>query len=294
MEHYHDKYVIETDFNHALDGLINTSKNDIKQVKARPFIKWVGGKNAISQKILEYLPQKIENYYEPFVGGGALFFNVRNRTKNVFLSDINGELILVYKIIRDKIDELVDVLKIHKKNHDKDYYYHIRNMHNIDNPIEMSARFIYLNKTCYNGLYRVNKNNEFNVPIGSYKNPTILDEDNLRVCSEELQGVHLDFYSFENIRVCKNSVVYCDPPYDKTYNQYTASKFERDMQEKLQDKGLEWSKKGAKVIISNADTEYVRNLYKGNVFNIVEIQAPRYVSCKNEGRNEVQELLLFV
>ncbi len=294
MEQYHDKYVIETDFNTALDGLINTPTNEVEPIKARPFIKWVGGKNGISKKILEHLPNEIENYYEPFLGGGAIFFNARNRVKNAFLSDVNGELILVYKIIRDEIDTLIETLKFHKASHSKDYYYHIRSMHNLDNPVEMAARFIYLNKTCYNGLYRVNKNNEFNVPMGSYKNPAILDEDNLRACSEVLQDVNLEFGSFENLEVHKNSVVYCDPPYDETYNQYTSNKFERDMQEKLRDKAIEWSKQGAKVIISNADTNYIRELYSDKMFNIIEIQAPRYLSCKNDGRDGVQELLIFI
>ncbi|OQX29443.1 MAG: hypothetical protein B0D92_03745 [Spirochaeta sp. LUC14_002_19_P3] len=272
----------------------NRELSNREPVKARPFIKWVGGKGGISRKVLEHLPNEIENYYEPFLGGGAIFFNARKRLKNAFLSDVNAQLVQVYKVIQNNIDDLIRILDIHKKSHSKDYYYNIRSMHNLDNPVKMSARFIYLNKTCYNGLYRVNKNNEFNVPMGSYKNPAILDEKNLRACHEVLQNVNIQFGSFEDIEVHKNSVIYCDPPYDETYNQYTVNKFERDIQEKLRDKVLEWSRQGAKVIISNADTDYIRELYKNSVFTIIDIEAPRYISCKTDGRDSTQELLIML
>ncbi len=258
--------------------------------KAKPFVKWVGGKTSIAAEIIKHLPDRIENYYEPFVGGGAIFFRVHSRIQAAFLSDVNSELMQTYKIIQNNVEELIEILEEHRKQHNKAYYYKLRGEHKLDKPTEIAARFIYLNKTCYNGLYRVNSRNQFNVPIGSYTQPKIVDHDTLRNCSMTLQGISLTTDSFEDIEIQKNAVIYCDPPYDETYNQYSSSKFEQNMQERLRDMSLEWAGRGAKVIISNADTEYIRGLYAQKAFTIITLQAPRYVSCKTRGT--IQELLI--
>ena len=155
------------------------SHNESNFLQPKPFVKWVGGKRSIIKELLQRLPKQIDRYYEPFVGGGALFFEIYNKVNFSYLSDVNVDLIVAYNTIKNKVYELINALKIHKSNHNEEYYYKIRSLQELEDPIENSARFIYLMKTCYNGLYRVNSKNEFNTPMGSYKNPTICDENNL-------------------------------------------------------------------------------------------------------------------
>ena len=145
---------------------------------AKPFVKWVGGKRNISEKLLTLIPKSINNYYEPFLGGGAMFFKIYPFCKNCFLSDSNSRLIRTYQNVKNHCDILIGLLKEHNANHDKEYYYFIRSQAETDT-IQDSANFIYLMKTCFNGLYRVNKKGFFNVPMGRYENPKICDEDNL-------------------------------------------------------------------------------------------------------------------
>lgn len=146
----------------------------------KPFLKWAGGKRSIVNTLIEKTPKFFNNYYEPFLGGGALFFSLKKKGKS-FLSDLNLELIITYKQLCESPKDVINSLSIHKKNHSKEYYYRVRKMYNLEDPVEVASRFIYLNKTCYNGLYRVNKKEEFNVPIGSYKNPQIFDKENLMI-----------------------------------------------------------------------------------------------------------------
>ncbi|MGI9256436.1 MAG: DNA adenine methylase [Salinispira sp.] len=265
----------------------------VKPRTVKPFIKWVGGKGAIAPVITKKLPNKISNYYELFTGGGALFFYLHHITENAILSDSNSALMTVYQVIKSDVENLIDELHQHQKNHNKEYFYNIRRKHNLTDSIEIAARFIYLNKTCYNGLYRVNRKGEFNVPMGSYIKPIICNENNLRLCSKALQNVTIRSSSFEDIDIVSGSVIYCDPPYDCAYNNYQVEQFSNRMQELLMHKAIEWYKNGCKVVISNSDTKFIRELYARKIFTIHEIIAPRSVSCKNEGRGKTRELLII-
>ena len=187
------------------------SKNDIglrhEYPKCYPFIKWAGGKAQLLSKFDKYFPSKITRYFEPFVGGGAVFFYIvsqKNIRSESILSDINEELIIAYKTIRDHVEELIAILKGHEREYKKfpiEYYYKLRTNIKLSNDIERTARFITLNKTCYNGLYRVNKNGIFNVPIGRYKNPIICDSSNLRNISLTLKysNTNLQFFQYHLI-----------------------------------------------------------------------------------------------
>jgi DNA adenine methylase len=177
-----------------------------------PFVKWVGGKRSLLKDLISHLPEKFDTYYEPFVGGGALFFTIHNQLKNAFLSDINLDLIITYKAIQKDPQKLIEILNKHSVNHSKDYYYKIRDSHNLCNPLEVAARLIYLNRTCYNGLYRVNRAGHFNVPMGSYKNPSIINEKNILTCSEALKNVKIEMKAFDSIRPKAGDLVYFDPP----------------------------------------------------------------------------------
>ena len=272
--------------------LVNTSSKRTEPIIARPFVKWVGGKGAILDKIKEHLPDTIKHYYELFVGGGALFFNIANRVERAFIADVNRDLITTYEVIQRDVDKLISRLKQHQEKHNKDYYYKVREQHELKDPIEIAARFIYLNKTCYNGLYRVNSQDRFNVPIGSYSNLTICNVSNLKKAHKVLQEVSIIPSSFDSIEVEKESVVYCDPPYHKNYNQYTYNQFSEQNQRTLRETALSWLRRGCKVIISNNDTELIRTLYANKKFAIYKIQAPRVISCKNESRGNVSELLI--
>ena len=204
------------------------SKNDTglryEFPKCYPFVKWAGGKTQLLSKFDTYLPSKITRYFEPFVGGGAVFFYIFSQ-KNIrfesFISDINEELIIGYKTIRDHIEELITLLKFHQREYKKcptEYYYKLRTEIKLSNDIQRTARFITLNKTCYNGLYRVNKNGIFNVPIGRYKNPIICDSANLRNISIMLNhsNTNLQVSDYRNIlleKTDKDDFIYLDPPY---------------------------------------------------------------------------------
>lgn len=268
------------------------SKRNIMSILARPFIKWVGGKSAIAQQIISHFPSQIDHYYELFTGGGGVFFKMAHKVQHAHLHDINIDLMVTYQVIQDNVKALIHQLKEHERQHNKDYFYKVRRQQQLQDSIERASRFIYLNKTCYNGLYRVNKKGEFNAPIGSYTNPTICDVNNLYACHKVLQDVDIFPYSFEGVQVKEGSVIYCDPPYDATYNQYTANTFNEDLQRNLHNKAIEWQKQGCKIFISNSNTDFIRKLYNSKYFITEEIIAPRSISCKGADRKNVTELLI--
>lgn len=263
--------------------------------KAKPFVKWVGGKRSVMQSLLANVPSEINDYYEPFVGGGALFFEVQHLAKKCYLSDLNPDLIVAYKTIQTKPEQLIERLTYHQSQHSEVYYRKIRALQSLKDPLDNSARFIYLMKTCYNGLYRVNNKGEFNTPVGNYKNPTICDADNIHAVSRRLQSVTIELGRFECIKPKKGDFVYFDPPYHPTcqesFVKYVNQGFTEKDQEKLRDFALELYKQGVNVLISNSDTEYIRSLYK-RPFNIVVISAPRAVNCKADKRQKVNEVLI--
>lgn len=180
----------------------------------------------------------------------------------------------------------------HAERHDADYYKKVRGLHDIRDPFEKAARTIYLNKTCFNGLYRVNKAGNFNVPMGNYKNPPICDEENLRAVAEALKGVSVEVGSYERIAPGQGDLVYCDPPYDDTFTGYTSKGFDEEAQRHLRDCAEKWRKAGAHVILSNSDTPRIRSLFSHKAWKVVEVENARNINCKGDGRGNTLELLI--
>ena len=174
-------------------------------------------------EIARLLPENFEIYWEPFVGGGAVFFAMDGSITTARLSDVNAELALAYQVVRNRPEDLIEQLSVHAENHPngKDYYYYkIRKMTHSQDPVEVTARFIYLNRMCYNGLYRVNRSGQFNVPMGRYKNRLICDKDGIRRASWALQKAAIKFQDFDKIEPGERDFIYCDPPYDKTFDRF--------------------------------------------------------------------------
>lgn len=280
---------------------IKDLKNTTKQTqlpleKATPFVKWVGGKRSIINELLARIPSQINDYYEGFVGGGALFYEIQEKATNCYLSDINFDLIITYNVIKKDLDSLIELLQEHKNKHNDTYYYKMRSNHELQNPIEIAARFIYLNKTCFNGLYRVNKKGEFNVPVGKYVNPCILQERNLRNVSKVLQKAKIRLMEFDKIMPKQGDFVYFDPPYhsknSNSFTTYTKSDFGEKDQIRLRDFALELTKNGVNVMLSNSNVKFIRDIYGSKHFNINIVNAPRNVNCKPNKRGAVEEVLI--
>ena len=261
--------------------------------QARPFIKWVGGKRALANAIISKMPDDTRIYWEPFVGGGAVFF-IRASTQTAMLSDVNSELTTAYLVVKQFPEQLIDELRQHAVDHhaDPDHYYKVRKMAHLRSPISVAARFIYLNRTCYNGLYRVNKKGIFNVAKGKYRNPAICDAHGIMNASAALQKAEIHHRDFSRITPAANDFVYCDPPHDGVYAGYTAQRFGPEQQRRLRDLACQWHQNGARVMISNSDTSLIRNLYKEAPFRIDTISAPRSISANGATRGNVTELLI--
>ncbi|GIK09978.1 MAG: DNA adenine methylase [Anaerolineales bacterium] len=267
------------------------------RVKAKPFIKWAGGKSQLLPDMSKLFPPKdqIRRYFEPFLGGAAVFFYLQHPRS--FLSDSNKELVELYQVVQKNVEELITALKVHRN--DPNYFYEIRALSPLDlTPVQRAARFIYLNKTCFNGLYRVNSKGEFNVPFGKYKNPNICDEEGLRAASLALRHAKITTNDFESIlsRAKPTDFIYFDPPYhpiNKTssFTSYTSDKFSDDEQKRLACVYRELANRGCFVMLSNSDTPLIRELYKD--FYINEIQASRAINSKPEGRGKITELLVI-
>ena len=263
----------------------------LDHARAYPFVKWAGGKRTLIQEITKVMPGKFHTYWEPFLGGGAVFFALDSRITDAHLSDINLDLVLTYKALDKYPDEVTRELQNHARKHNRRYYSVIRNRHDLRDVVEIAARFIYLNKTCYNGLYRVNRKGQFNVPIGSHRNPTICDENNLRAVSNVLKKATINFLPFRNIEPQKGDFVYCDPPYDGTFTAYTGKGFGPDDQKALRDMCIKWRNDGVYVIISNNATTRIRHLYRD--FDINEVSAPKSINSDGSGRGKKRELLII-
>lgn len=273
------------------------SSEVIPKSKPYPFIKWAGGKRHLADELVKRLPTEFSNYYEPFVGGAALFFIIWENAKKVMLSDSNLELVIAYNVIKREPEKLIEQLEEHVKNHSESYYYRIRNQHQLQDPIEVAARFIYLNKTCYNGLYRVNKKGEFNVPVGRYPNPMIYNKSNIMAVHKALRMASIELRDFEVINPESNDFVYCDPPYHPvsqtaSFTGYTKADFTEADQTRLRDFAIKLHKAGVFVMVSNSDTPFIRDLYSVLCFNIEVVQAPRLVNCKPANRGLINELLI--
>ena len=272
----------------------------------KPFVKWAGGKRQLLGEIRKYLPANIKDYtyYEPFVGAGALLFDLQ--PKRAIINDSNAELIMCYKAIKENVDALITLLKTHEKLNCKEYYYEQRNIRNnfalcsSEPSIEKAARLIYLNKTCYNGLYRVNSKGFFNVPFGRYKNPAICEETLLHQISEYFNSSDITILNedFEQTvsKAGENSFIYFDPPYHSpekaNFTSYQAGGFNEKEQLRLRDIFIELTKRGVKCLLSNADTAFIRNSYIQQNTEIITIQAKRAINSNSAGRGNVNELLI--
>ena len=272
----------------------------------KPFVKWAGGKRQLLAEIKKYIPHNINDYtyYEPFAGAGALLFELQ--PKKALINDSNTQLMITYNAIKKDAEGLITLLKNHEKMNDKDYYYEIRNMDryparfNTLSDTEKAARFIYLNRTCYNGLYRVNSRGFFNVPFGENKNPLICNEPLLIRISLYLNsgGITILNGDFESALqgTSKDSFIYFDPPYhspDKGgFKSYQANGFNEKEQERLRNVMLEMTKHGVKCLLSNADTAFIRKLYNYDCFEIIPVEATRAINSDYRGRGKVNELLI--
>ena len=263
-----------------------------------PIVKWVGGKRQLMFELLKNMPETYNRYFEPFIGGGALFFELQ--PQNGYISDMNEELINLYTVVRDDVYELIEDLNKHKVS--KEYFLKIRNLdrtekYNKLSDIQKASRFIYLNRTCFNGLYRVNSQGQFNVPFGNYKNPKIVDAENLINCSKLLKNTEIYCADFSEIlnKVQKGDFVYFDPPYvplneTSSFTSYTKDGFDLDMQFKLRDICDELDSLGVMFMLSNSDTKLVNELYSN--YEIKKVFASRAINANGNGRGKITEVLV--
>ncbi len=273
----------------------------------RPFLKWAGGKRQLIPIIQSHLPKNFHTYYEPFIGGGALFFALQ--PERAVISDSNAELINCYQVIRDFLDELIDDLSIHHQNlkehkNPEDYYYHIRYWdrdedYKFKTPVARASRIIFLNKTCYNGLFRVNSQGFFNVPFGRYKNPNILDTSVLKAVNKYLNQnqINISISDFQQTvkDAKKGDFIYFDPPYDPvsdtaSFTGYDVNKFNRDEQQRLKETYDDLHQRGCYILLSNAHTEFILTLYKQ--YNPIKISAMRAINSNAHKRGKVDEVLV--
>ncbi|WP_392531325.1 DNA adenine methylase [Nostoc sp. C117] len=268
-----------------------------KETSPRPFLKWAGGKSRLIQQYIPYFPKSYKTYYEPFLGGGAIFFYLQPTT--AILTDINAELINTYCCVRDNVEELISLLKEHKKQHNRDYYYSVRN-NSPSSALEKAARVIYLNKTCFNGLYRVNSQGKFNVPLGRYENPNICPEDLLRVASAGLYHAEIqqaDFTEVLNRATGNDDFVFFDPPYHPINNTsyftaYSANSFTKKDQELLRDTCAELASRGVRIMVCNSNSEFIQKIYTEINFEIHTIKATRSINSNIKNRGMIDELLI--
>lgn len=269
-----------------------------------PFLKWAGGKRRLAHQLAAFCPNRIKRYVEPFLGSGALFLYLA-QTRESFpaeLSDSNAELVNVYKCVRNNVDELVKVLKEHEAKYyrnPKKYYYYVRDNLDECNIVERAARMIFLNKTCYNGLYRVNRSGRFNVPHGRYLRPAICKEESLYAASDILNrsGVsirHSD-YAYATATCKVGDVIYLDPPYlplTKTANftDYTSESFDYNDHVALAKEFHRLARIGCTIMLSNSDSVAIRNLYEG--FDIRTVEISRSINCNAKRRTGQTELVV--
>ncbi|MEN9231904.1 MAG: DNA adenine methylase [Thermostichus sp. DG02_5_bins_236] len=285
------------------------------QNKARPFLKWAGGKGQLLSQYEPFFPQEWGTYHEPFLGGGAVFFHLAQREDGptldgstgspsepnppfrATLSDINPELVNVYCCVRDQVEDLIAQLTLHQAQHSSDYYYTLRAADSQD-PLWRAARLLYLNKTCFNGLYRENSCGHFNVPLGRYRNPRICDADNLRAASQVLQGIPLLVQPFWQIleRAKPGDFVYLDPPYhplstSSSFTAYSRYPFGEAEQRQLREVFGALVQQQVQVMLSNSDCSFVRELYRG--FPIHTISACRAINSQGQKRGRIPEVLVL-
>jgi len=271
-----------------------------QKTRSYPFVKWAGGKRQLLPQMEKYFPKHYNRYIEPFIGGGAVFFHLI--PENSIISDDNPDLINCYKVIKDDVESLIKSLKKHI--YEKIYYYEIRALDRDVkkfaelSDIEKASRSIFLNKTGYNGLYRVNSKGLFNVPFGRHKNPKICDETNLRNVSQALKKVEIFLGSFE---ICldfveKDDFIYFDPPYfplsdTALFTSYTKNSFDKSSQLKLFEVFMELNERGCNLMLSNSYSEFILDLYKD--FKIITLKAKRNINSNSQKRGLINEVLIL-
>jgi DNA adenine methylase len=265
-----------------------------------PFLKWVGGKGKLLGQLLPLLPPGAElmRHVEPFAGGGAMFF--ARRPERALLCDVNGALVDTYLAIRDEVDEVIHALEPLARDHGDGTYYRARETYNAGRGLprpQRAALFVYLNKTCFNGLHRVNRKGEFNVPEGRYKSPRILDEEGLRSASAALAGTDIEKTGFESLlsRARPGDFVYLDPPYEpisrtSNFTGYAEDGFGPKDQERLRDVFAELDRRGCKLMLSNSTAPLILDLYAR--YRIDRISAARAISCDGRGRGPIDEVVV--
>ncbi len=266
-----------------------------------PVVKWVGGKRQLLDEITPLLPRQIAVYCEPFLGGGAVLFS--RQPKNAIVNDLNGDLMLVYEVIRDDVESLIVSLKKHENT--SEYFYQLRDLdrdkksYQLLSKIEKASRIIYLNKTCYNGLFRVNAAGEFNSPFGYYKKPNIVNESVLRAVNKYLSSASIQLFSEDFAatleRVPRGGFVYLDPPYDPisdtaSFTGYNKGGFGRAEQTRLKECCDALNERGVKFLLSNSATDFIRELYTG--YTIQTVYAKRAINSAADKRGAVQEVLI--
>ena len=266
-----------------------------------PILKWVGGKRQLLAEIQKYIPANFSTYYEPFVGGAALLFHLQ--PPKAVINDINSDLISLYQVIKDDVETLITSLSKHRN--EPEYFYTIRELDRDKetyaslSPVERASRVIYLNKTCYNGLFRVNKSGEFNAPFGNYKKPNIINEEALRAVNQYFSQAKIDFRNcdFEEALkgIKKGSFVYFDPPYDpastsSNFTGYNKGGFDRQEQLRLKKLCDQLNRRGIHFLLSNSATDFVKELYQD--YQVEIIQARRAINSKGNLRGEVNEVLV--
>ena len=271
----------------------------------KPFVKWAGGKRQLIPVLNENLPKTMGTYFEPFLGGGALLFHILNERngQKCGISHLNSDLVLAYTTIRDKPQLLIDSLKDHSKNYQKDsksYYYQVRE-ENPKGAVEKTSRLIFLNRTCFNGLYRVNSKGKFNVPLGRYTKPNIVNEENIQSVSQVLQSqkIQINCRDFEAVLddAKRNDLVYFDPPYQPVsttanFTSYTNKSFTLDDLKRLVKLCLKLDSKGCKVMFSNSNSQEVSNMFTGRQWRIKKIEANRSINSNSKKRTGHFELLI--
>lgn len=263
----------------------------------RPFLKWVGGKAQLLDQLRPLLPRRFGRYFEPFVGGAALFFDLRARQgAPASLSDVNAELVGCYLAVRDRVEDVIAALRAH--TYDEEHYYAVRDLRPAElGPAERAARTIFLNRVGYNGLYRVNRSGRFNVPFGRHTNPRICDAVNLRACSRALRGVSVEERDFSRVldHAKKGDFVYFDPPYvplspTSDFTAYVPGGFREREQRALAEVFAKLARRGVHVMLSNSNAPLVRELYDG--FPIDVVYAARSVNSKATGRGKLAEVVV--
>lgn len=272
-------------------------------MKIPTFLKWLGGKRKLLSQIDPYLPKKVDRYFEPMMGGGSMFFYIKQKynPRYCMISDVNEDLVNTYIAVRDNPKELIKHLRYFKKRNSKDFFYQVRKKFNEKrfSGIKRSAAFIYLNKTCFNGVYRVNKKNEFNVPYGDYKDREIYNKEDLLFASELLQGVRIKKQDYRSILryLRKGDLVYLDPCYDPlkrtSFVQYTPDKFSLEDRKKLFDFMVSARRKGAILRLSNNKINEVLKLYESAGFKIHIVKTCRVVNSNISDRGKISELLIY-